>query len=263
MSADPQLEATMARKWLIGHLRASDLPEATVLALILERCAATKPCRSPACAACGLAFQAAAVSIVERFIREPARSIRGRMHASTIVPGTHFVAPDALTVEAISGVGAEIANAFERCDLPPAIIGLETSFNEDKTGASDPHWCPHGHSLGQDWLSDATVRALREAFPKSHHVQRPVRVDLLDDDERARRYPFKSERSRRVTEWSESDGRNRHRVTRHRPMRPDQATRLALVEHQFGFHRRLVFHGIDEDAACRDLKGLGWPRDGP
>ncbi len=89
-----------------------------------------------------------AVSAVDHFIRVPARSIRSRMHALTIVPADGCIAPDDLTVSEYRRVGAEITTAFERLSLPPSIVGLEVSFNEDLTGKVEPHWSVHGHVIG-------------------------------------------------------------------------------------------------------------------
>ena len=94
MARDPYAKATLVRARLIGQLRRSNEPGAAALAAVLDRCTSTTQCRSAACPVCGLAFQAAAVALVEEFIRTPARAIRNRMTAITIVPGTGFLEPD-------------------------------------------------------------------------------------------------------------------------------------------------------------------------
>lgn len=264
MAHDPQIKATLAHRQLIGQLRASDQPGAAALAGVLDHCTLVTPCRSAACPICALEFQQAAVSVVEQHIQVPARAIRNRMTATTIVPGTACLAPDDLTVEACQRVATEIMTAFAALGLPPAVIGFEVSFNEDVNGVVEPHWCPHGHSIGFDWLSAAQEKALRAAFPRTPLVKRPVKFDRLDKNPQGLRYPFKPEHVRRVTELvTDHPTRSPYPDSKRRGLRPWQAISLALVEHQRGFQGRLLTHGIDERVVRQQLQGLGWARDGP
>lgn len=264
MALDPHAKATFARARLIGQLRASQQPGAVELADILTACTGATLCRSAACPVCGLAFQRAAVALVEEFIEGPARAIRHRTTAITIVPASGCIPPGALTVEDFQRVRAEVAGAFAALDLPPAIIGLEASFNEDTTGRFDNHWCVHTHANQLDWLSDRQETALKNCFPRSPFVKQPVRCDKLDRRSEGRRYPFKPERVRRVTVFNTGHPtRAPFRESKRRELRPDQAVRLAMVEHRLGFARRHLTHGIDERLVRQRLRSLGWARDGP
>lgn len=254
----------VARQRLIRQLLSSDKSGAARAALTLVSCTPKMPCRSAACPVCGLAFQAAAVAVVDTFIRGRARAIRNRMTALTIVPASGCLPPAELSVEDFKRVGAEIATALEALDLPATIIGLEASFNEDTTGRFEDHWCVHGHGLQRDWLSKAQTKALRAAFPSSERVQRPILCVPLDQEPEGRLYPFKPERFRRVTRLiTDHRARAPYRKSKPYDLRPWQASSLAIVEHQFGFARRLVTHGIDETAFEGLLRALGWARDGP
>ena len=164
------------KRRLLYQLRASNEPEAAAVAAVLDSCIKPKPCQSAACPMCAAAFQEAAVAVVEQHIREPARAIRNRMTALTIVPASGCFAPNDLTVEACERVAAEITTALATLGLPPAVIGFEVSFNEDTTGEVAPHWCAHAHTCGRDWLSAAQVAGLRAAFPRSTQVKRPDQV---------------------------------------------------------------------------------------
>lgn len=264
MAHDPHAKATLARARLIGQLRRSDETGAAAVAAVLAACTNVAPCRSAACPVCGLAFQATAVAVVEQHIRVPARAIRNRMTATTIVPATGCLAPDDLSVETCERVATEITAAFSTLGLPPAVIGFEVSFNEDTTGEVEPHWCPHGHSIGLNWLSAAQEEALRAAFPRTPLVKRPVKFDRLDKNPQGLRYPFKPEHVRRVTELvTDHPARAPYRDSKPRELRPWQAVSLAIVEHRRGFEGRLLTHGIDERVVRQQLQGLGWARDGP
>lgn len=261
---DPSKRADYARRRLIGQLRRAEFPGATALADILGNCTAGMPCGSAACPCCGLAHQQAAVSAVDRFIREPARAIRGRMTAVTIVPAAGCVAPNDLTVELCRQIINQIVATFARLDLPASVIGLEVSFNEDLTKEVEPHWCIHVHAIVYDWLTDAQKKALRAAFVRSRWAKRPVYITELDHRINGRLYPFKAERFRRQAYIDDSNPKRRpFRATRSKDLRPEQAVSLAIVEHQLGFGQRLLSHKIDEGALKRHLEGLEWARDGP
>nr|WP_137830370.1 hypothetical protein [Methylobacterium sp. L1A1] len=256
----PQAKATSGRQRLIEQLRRSDVEAAAQVADVLDACSTARPCRSAACPVCGAAFQEMMVAVGDHFIRTPARSFRNRAHALAIVSRLGCVATDDLRVEVFEQVGAEITAALAQLGYPPTLIGLEASFNEDFTGEVEPHWCVHGHTNGVDWPSAMQEDGLKAAFPPSRWVKRPVRIDLLDERIQGRRYPFKPERFRRVTQFVTDDpARAPYRDTKHRALRPWQAVSLAIVEHELGFDRRLLIHGIDEEAVAGRLQGLGWP----
>lgn len=264
MAHDPHTKATFERHRLIARLRASAEQGAAALAAFLNTCNVSTPCRSAACPVCALDFQQAAIAVVAEHTQGPARAIRNRMTATTIVPGTGCVAPTELTVEACDRVANQITSAFSALGLPATVIGFEVSFNEDTTGEVEPHWCPHGHSISLDWLSAAQEHAVRAAFPCSRQVKRPVKFDRLDRNQRGLRYPFKPEHVRRVTHLkSDHPTRSPYRDTNRRELRSWQAVSLALVEHQRGFSGRLLIHGIDESVVRGQLEAFGWARRGP
>lgn len=253
-------KATSARRHLIGRLRRSQVEAAACVAEVLAGCSAARPCQSGACPVCGAAFQELMVAIGNQFIRIPASKIRNRAHALTIVPSSGCVAPNNLTIGVFKQVGAEIVAALDRLGFPSTLIGLEATFTEDITGQVESHWCVHGHTNGVDWPSDSLVYGLKADFPPSPWVKRPVRLDLLDDRSEGRRYPFKPQRLRRVTQLIADDpARAPYRESKYRPLRPWQAVSLAITEHELGFERRLLIHGIDKKAVGKCFQGPGWP----
>lgn len=257
-------EAAQARRHLTNQLRASEEAGAAALAAILSRCTGSAPCRSAACPFCALAFQHAAEAIVEEHIRTPARAIRNRMTALTIVPASGCFALDELSAAACDRVADEIMAALATLCLPPTAVGIEVSANEDMTGEVEPHWSAHGHLISLGWLSGSEKAGLRAHFPASRLVKRPIHCVPLDQRREGRRYPWKVDHVRRVTEIRNDDPeRGPYRSTRHRALRPHQAVSLALVEHRRGFGGRLLIHGIDEGAVRGRLRGFRWARDGP
>lgn len=137
-------------------------------------------------------------------------------------------------------------------------------MNEDPVGNRPPFWALHTHVHALDWPSEATLTRLRSNYPKSDLVARPVRCDLFDGDPRAPLYAFKPKRSHRERRRIMDDPeRAPYWTTQDRPLRPDQAVELALIEHELGFDWRLLNHQIEEGAVITHLASVGWPRDGP
>ena len=249
---------------LISRMRRSDIEDAAAVAYTLDTCSEKRPCRSASCLRCGTRFQKAAVSVVEQFINGPSQAIRGRKHALTIIPPVGCVAPDALTVEACERVAIEIGDALKKLNLPPIVMGLEVSFNEDATGKVEPHWCIHPHGIGLDWLSADEVGGLQAIFPASALTKRPIHCVPLDNNIAGILYANKTQRFRRVTYLkTDHPTRKPYRDTKCRALRAWQAVNLAVVEHELGFDWRLLTHGIDREVVRHHLAGLGWPRDSP
>lgn len=255
---------SLAQHKLINNLLRSKTEAAENIAAQLSACTIDNPCTSPACFHCGMRFQQAALSVVERFIGVPSRAILGRKSAVTIVPPDGCVEPAALTADAWRRVAAQIIAAFEKLDFPPIVIGMEASFNEDATGRIKPHWCIHPHGISLDWISRAQVRGLQAEFPGSPLAKRPVHCTPLDYNIAGILYANKPERFRRVTFLeTRHPTRKPYRDSKRRPLRPSQAVTLAIVEHELGFGWRMLTHGIDREDVRQHLAGLGWPRDGP
>ena len=259
-------EAVTLRRRLIDRLHIHGTPEAVALADALDACSPTLPCNSGACPVCGGDFQLVVVELVDREIKVAARTIRGRMHLGTIVPIIGCVEPDALTVDVCCQVRAAVTEALIACGIPPCLVAIDISFNEDATGVTPPHWCVHVHWIGLNWLSKVQVDALKQRFPSSSLVKKPVDHATLDTNPSARFYAYKPQRVRRVSHIAsaKADGsRGAYRDTKRYKLRPSQSVTLALVEHELGYRGRLINHGISRNAVKAVVDAFEWARDGP
>lgn len=254
------------RRRLIGRLEHGSGAQRR-LAAVLVACTDADPCLSGACTECGGRLQLAAVDLADRFVREPARALRGRMTMITVVPSWGCVLPGELDVAVCRRVLAAVRAGAVASGITPSIFSLDISFNEDLTGnGPPPHWCVHVAGLVADWFSKAQEKPFRDAFSRSDWVKRPVWFEPIDASGVADLYALKPDRGRRVTDWNE------HRLnarggpstnTKRRGLRAIQADELAMVEHQLGLAGRVIGCGIDDDAVERALGGFNWPRDGP
>ncbi|MCJ2128681.1 hypothetical protein [Methylobacterium sp. E-045] len=254
------------RRRLIGRLEKGSGAERQ-LAATLVACTEADPCLSGACTECGGRLQLAALDLADRFVREPARALRGRMTMITVVPTFGCVLPGELDAAVCRRVLAAVEAAAVTSGITPSIFSLDISFNEDLTGGGPPaHWCIHSHGVAVDWFSPAQQAPFRFAFQPSDWVKRPVKFDPIDASGKSERYALKPDRIRRVTELSQSRLNARggpSTNTKRRGLRAIQADELAMVEHQLGLGGRVIGCGIDDDAVERALGGFNWARDGP
>lgn len=221
-------------------------------------------CGSAACPVCCGHHQAAASSLVDVFIQQPALAPRGRCTLVTVVPSIGIADPGTLTSQHFAEVRKALASALAAVGYSPAIFGIEASFVEDATGRFANHWSVHAHGIALDWPSAELERNLRAWFPPSGPILKPVDFERLDGRVNATLYAFKAERFRRDIRLAPAtEKRASHRKGTRRPLRPKQAVELALVDHEVGFRDRLLTHGIDENHVGACLKALNWPRDGP
>ncbi|WP_019905864.1 hypothetical protein [Methylobacterium sp. 77] len=254
------------RRRLIGRLEHGSNAERQ-LAATLVACTEADPCLSGACTECGGLLQLAALDLANRFVRGPARALRGRMTMITVVPSWGCVLPRELDAAVCRRVLAAVKAAAVASGITPSIFSLDISFNEDLTGKGPlPHWCVHAAGLATDWFSPAQERPFRAAFSRSSWVKRPVWFERIDASGAADLYALKPDRGRRVTVWNErrlNAGGGPSTKTSPRGLRAIQADELAMVEHQLGLAGRVIGCGIDNDAVERALGGFNWARDGP
>lgn len=257
------LTRTRDRSQLVYRLGKADSRAARRLSRLLSKCGSDE-CGSAACPVCCGHHQAAASSLVDVFIQQPASALRGRCTLVTVVPSIGIADPRTLTAQHFAEVRKALASALAAVGYGPAVFGIEASFVEDATGRFANHWSVHAHGIALDWPSEELERNLRAWFPPSGPILKPVDFERLDGRVNAALYVFKAERFRRDVRLSTAtDKRAPHRKGIPRPLRPEQAVELALVDHEVGFRDRLLTHGIDEDHVSACLKALNWPRDGP
>lgn len=251
---------------LIRHLNDAELPGADALARILERCSDRRPCCSAACPHCGREFQLSLFKLYREQIKAPALARhRGRTSVLTIVPPAGIVEPGDLCADDLYRVANEVADALAACSLPPAIVTLDVSYNEDEHGRTPDHWCVHAQGVVANWLSKRDLKALRAHFPRTSRIQKPVDTDTLDRNPRGALYHLKPDRCRRISYVVPAvpGGRNTYRDTKRHSLRPDQRVALALAEHEVGFDGRLITHELGADARGALFDAFYRVRDGP
>lgn len=259
--ADRKVGANLRRR-----LRAASSLPTACLGVVLSRCRPARPCLSGACLTCGRELQKGHAALVEAVIRTPARAIRNRATALTLVPAVGCVEPGALSPDTFEAIREAVMAAAIGAGLGPTVFALDISFNTDREGGAEPYWMGHVHGTGLDWLSPAQDASLRRLCPSTDRIARPVKVDHLDGRSNWQDYAAKPDRFQResyIVRPKRGSDRAPFRDTRQRPLRAEQAVELALVEHEFGLRGRVFTHGISNEVVDRHLGGWNWARDGP
>jgi hypothetical protein len=228
--------------WLLRRYGA-DSPDALALADRLESCAPGERCRSGGCPECGGAFRNWFVDAG----LEVQRDVGGGTSVLSIVPPNEQVPIGELDGAAIHAAGATIAKTLKSLSLTTALVTIDASANESREGEFDPHWQLQG------WVSVPKVQVdrirrddIREAFPASKTVPRPVKVQVWDGDPAALAYGMKTDFVRRVSYLKPADpvrGRGECRNTRDRDLRVHQLVELLLALDSAGFRARLHLLG--------------------
>jgi|GEM_PF-1471864 len=218
----------------------------------LAGCSRESRCCSAACHECGRYFQRAFVRAVDRFIRKRKNAIVGRMVSITIIPADAKIEPNELQNFDILNFVRRLKSKLKSANIHLGIGGVDFSFNEDKDGLYEPHWCPHIHIIG--WTSDVKrLRAdLKRLFPSDGAaIQRPIRVTNFDGTRYGISYRYKITFDRRVTYY---DDEKRRRKTAYPGMCSEQNVELSLYLDQVGLGSRLILMGLKAYVRCGGLK---------
>jgi len=135
-----------------------------------------------------------------------------------------------------------------RAGIRTLIGAVDWSFNEDK-GKNRKRWYRHIHCVIADGGTDAVLEALKERFPKSRDVHKPVRVTQWDGDPKALRYLVKQPTKRRISfigkRFDKTSGKHRKcRDTDKQPLRSRDRLELLLHLDDIGFSGRLFLKGV-------------------
>ena len=197
----------------------ADSPDALALADLLESCVPDERCRSGGCLECGGAFRNWFVDAG----LEVQRDVGGGTSVLSIVSAYHQIPIGELDGAAIRAAGVSIAKTLKSLGLTTALVTIDTSANESRDHEFDPHWQLQGWAFVPKVQVDRIRRDdIREAFPASKTVPRPVRILTWDDNAAALAYGMKTDFVRRVSYLKPADhlrGRGEHRDTRDRDLR--------------------------------------------
>jgi hypothetical protein len=236
-------QAKKERRKLVKVLRrhGKDNDSALELADILDNCSKKHRCVSGACPECARAFQRRFVSVASTVV-----SRKKHWHVVSLVWREHRFAEGKLDSNTMfERLRRHLQAALKAADIRLAIGGFDISMNEHENGKFVPHWRPHAWILVATKNPKSLRTHLKERFPASERVRRPLRIVRYDGSPTALAYGLKTDFLRRVSlpRKRKSDSITSRRNTRNRPLRATQKVELALALHQAGLADRVFQFG--------------------
>ena len=214
----------------------------------LERCRPKHRCKSPACAECADAGQRLVAKVVRKFLKLQAGDDT-KIVCVTIIPADGLIKAEKLN-QAVPELGIRRWKArLGKAGVTWFLGATDYSFNEHKQGRYQPRWSVHIFGVTMTNNPKKLKRALKEQFPKTKVILRPVKVEEWDGNKKALRYILKPNFWRRI---ANDDGQRHNKKTgteracRDTDMQPLQSKRkreLLLYLHNSGLQARLVSCG--------------------
>jgi hypothetical protein len=135
-----------------------------------------------------------------------------------------------------------------RAGIATLIGAVDWSFNEVK-GNNRRRWSRHLHGVIPESVAEDKLKALKQQFPKSGDVRKPVHVAQWDGDPKAVRYLLKQPTKRRISimgkRFDKKSGEHRKcRDTDKQPLRSRDRLELLLHLDDIGIAGRLFLKGV-------------------
>jgi hypothetical protein len=214
------------------------------LADLIESCEEDHRCLSGACIACNRAAQRLFVEGGGSLLRKSAISVT----AVSIVFKKAWVMQGTLAnpSDLFELLSQRLSKALVLSGVRRAFGGFDVSVNERARSGFSPHYRPHAYIFIPTQQFKHAERRLREFFPASSTVRRPVVAHHFDGRRKGLAYAFKRDFQRRVTLPRQTlpDGSVRRRNTRDRPLRAQQKVELGLALNRLGLGSRVFLHGL-------------------
>jgi hypothetical protein len=148
----------------------------------------------------------------------------------------------------------KLKKALRKAKIQTAIVGWDASFNEDKRPSTgdftsfEAHLAPHAWALIPAVEFEAGRRMLRQRFPSSEVVPKPILAKTYNGNLTGLAYGLKTTFQRRQTLPKKVRGNGstkKRRNTRLRAMTADQKVQLMVALHELGLRQRLFLRGVE------------------
>ena len=224
--------------------------EAWVALNDLEACMPEHLCDSRACAKCNTLLE----DVVTPLILDAYRRSNEPWYCVTIIGTRPTIPCGELETHVLFDGFEEALHGFFAAEGGRAIGSLEISNNEHHADAYRPRYVEHAHLFTTMKFTRARRRRLKEIFPVTKGVKRPIMARRFDGRPGAISYAFKPESWRRDDiRRNRADGSRSSYSTRKKPMRSAERVEVAKAMNAFSPTRCVFMHGYS----------LGMTPDGP
>jgi hypothetical protein len=232
-------------------------PASGKLADKLEGCKKGRRCKSAACAECAHAAQRLLTKVTRRFLKAGVND--GTIVCVTVVPADGITKPGNLNKGEHERRIRRWKEKLGKGGITWFAGATDWSYNQHKQGKHKSVWFEHIHGITLTKNPKKLKKKLREQFPKTGLIARPVTVVAWDGDPKALRYILKPQFRRRIA----NDHGKRHdknsattrvcRDTDTQPLQSKQKQELLLHLDDTGIQARLVMRRCQ----VLNLKGQG------
>jgi hypothetical protein len=238
-NATKQSEARRERVKIVRFLLkyAFVKPHLRCIAEKLKYCRANGRCHCALCPKCGRALQ--------RFFVSECKSLFTNESAHVVsIIDSQMSNREELSELSASGLINRVKSILRKGGVKLAAGGIDLSYNQDKIGVFEPHWCAHLWLILPDTNRSLWEPALRKANPPSEAAPRPIKIMKWDGRDEALAYALKTTFKRRVSVHQRSfSSFVPQRNTSEQDLRV--AERIPLYEHlaSVGLHARVFLLG--------------------
>ena len=220
-------------------------PAAEPLADILSACRPARRCLSGACPVCGRAFQRWWVSETEKLA---AATNPARLHAISIVLPDHRVRAGSLGNLDPTRLKRPLFETIKNIGGLDWLVGaIDLSLNDDHQKGLGIRWQPQFYLFASTTRIDLLSKVLRQKYPSTDVVRRPVQIKECDGSAQAISYGFKTFFVRRIayqTEVGLPENRRTCWHTRKVSLTAAEHILAMLWMHKVGFAGRLFLRGV-------------------
>jgi hypothetical protein len=151
---------------------------------------------------------------------------------------------DELSQFSASGLVNRVRSILRKSGVELAAGGIDLSYNQDKSGIFESHWCAHLWLILPDHNRDLWEAALRKANPPSEAVPRPIKIMKWDGRDEALAYALKTTFKRRVSvHQKRRSGDVLQRNTSEQDLRVAERIPLYQYLDSVGLHARVFLLG--------------------
>jgi hypothetical protein len=224
----------------------------------VDQCRPKHRCKSPACPECATAGQRLVAAATRQFLKAQANG--GTIVCITVVPADGMTKPGKLNKADHELAIRRWKGKLGKAGVTWFVGATDLSFNEHKQAKRKPRWSEHIYGITVTRDLKKLKRALKDLFPKTKAIPRPVKVKEWDGDKKALRYILKPNFWRRIANDYAQRYDKEPRTTRtcrdtdKQPLKSKQRRELLLHLDDIGMQSRLFFRH------CQMVKKPDGPR---
>ena len=239
---EPDPETASARRTTqVRRLKRHSLTNTPFVLKRLSYCSDQHRCFSGGCPECARLFQRALVRGVRRFFRKNVPKGH-KLVAISLVPAEARIPPGDLAEFDIDNFLRRTKSKLKRAGLQVGIGAADFSFNQDRDGKYEAHWCPHVYIIGWTRNAEGLKKSLKKLFHADKGaVRKPTTVTDIEPKYWRISYAFKWQFQQRLAYF---DAVKQRRNTDKLRLQTAHQVELCTFLDRVGLAKRLICLGL-------------------